>query len=128
MLPDLFIELARAGASDPREGARPTSTSESVKRMWGPDQTFAAVCDQILADQTSGGLKPQVRAGDYATRADVMNRIGAGGKTKEFVNKAMQYLTPQGRLANAGWIHRDGDKIVVTDEGAKAWQCGMAKE
>ncbi len=112
---DVAIELAKVRDVGPDTAG----TGAAAQDGWGPDLTFKAACDVILAAKQASGAPVAVHAGDSAKREAIMEEVRSGKKLP--ADKASQYLTPKGRLSELGWIRRKGDRVIVTEAGAERW-------
>ncbi|MDP6425242.1 MAG: hypothetical protein QGG14_10895, partial [Planctomycetota bacterium] len=118
LLIGVLNELAKVG---PGSNDTQAPSAGDLDVGFGPELTFRAVCDVVLAQKKASGAAPTVVAGDSAARAAVMTKVRAGGLQELRADKASQYLTPKGRLCEVGWINRNHDRVVVTEAGAQAW-------
>ncbi len=115
---DLAIEFANLRGMQPESA----SEREAVQDGWGPDLTFRVVC-QVILDQKRASSEPlKIIAGDSALRETIMQAVRAGDLDKLPLHKASQYLTPQGRLSELGWVRRAGSRVRVTESGAERWK------
>lgn len=113
----MAIELAKVGGM----GSDKADAGAVALDGWGPAQTFKVVCEVILSDKRASGKPASVHAGDFAVRKAILDQVRSSNLEDLPLNKASQYLTPKGRLNELDWIYRKGDRIIVTEAGAKRW-------
>ncbi|MBL9079198.1 MAG: hypothetical protein JNL08_16975 [Planctomycetes bacterium] len=91
-----------------RKGATP------VLGSGGPGKTFDAVCEAILATKSSKDRT--LVAGDATTLDGIKEELDGQDK-----KKAADYLAPSGRLIRGGWVRRESERVVLTEQGAREW-------